>query len=222
MKKYIIFTSNMGIEFERTDSGKKSSVRVKELGGGRPHMIYRFPNRPDVTFSSPFISWENLNCVYGWTYDETYLYTAVQEEKKLCAGISFGRLPNTMLTKKDLDTLIESLGSDCLYSIAEGSGHDGPAYSIDVVRKGKISDYIDLSAVKHFYGGVTNHPIDFEEVKRLCNKEMISLVKNDEGWKYAWTRTPSDKVVAGLLLGYPLESTLSYINYHQFPSCVWK
>ena len=84
----ILLETNRGIIFEKTETKNRCKVSVKNMDGSHTHMNYRY-KKTDKTFLSPYISWENLNCVNGWEFDETYLLTAVQEGKKLCAGICF-------------------------------------------------------------------------------------------------------------------------------------
>ena len=84
----ILFESNRGIVFEKTVTRNRCKVVVKNKDGNFTHMTYRYNNGVEP-LSSPYISWENLNCCGGWSFDESYLQTAVQEGKKLCAGITF-------------------------------------------------------------------------------------------------------------------------------------
>lgn len=75
---------------------------------------YAFPN-VELSVSSPFLSWENLNCCGGWTYDEKYLFTAVQEGKKLYAGaaIYIGPTGGTSEAEARLKEITSSLPNYC-------------------------------------------------------------------------------------------------------------
>ena len=87
--KKLLFESNRGISFFEETKGNMCCVKVQAPGAKRAftHIRYCFP-KVDIDLHSPLLSWENLNCCGGWAYDETYLKSAVQDGKKLYAGLS--------------------------------------------------------------------------------------------------------------------------------------
>ena len=85
----ILHENSHGIKIERTDFKRRSQVKVISYRDDdqHTHRTYRF-NKTSNSFSSPFMSWENLDCCGGWAFDEKYLTHAVQDGKKLYAGIA--------------------------------------------------------------------------------------------------------------------------------------
>ena len=196
----ILFESNRGVIFEKTATKNRCRVTVKNKDGGFCHMIYRF-NKDVKPLSSQYISWENLNCCGGWDYDESYLLTAVQEEKKLGAGIVFN-------SERERDEYRDSLPDEFMY-FCPPPMHNGPYsfYYIDVVRDGAIQDFIDASEVFRVYDelGITN--INKKLLSDLLDTPMYYYISG-ETFKYSSPAKRNEEwVITGLMLGYPLEST---------------
>jgi hypothetical protein len=202
---YLIFKGDFGISFFRSDTAKTSKVYVKNEAFSEPIRIYKFRNIPADTFQSPYISWANLNCCNGWTYDESYLLTAVQEGKKLCAGI-------TMDSNDELEAYINNL-SDEYPRFCAPPMRNGPNtfYYVDVTRKGSISDYIDINAVQETYAALGIDSLDFGKIRGYANKQMIHLLDGTAVFDYGKPKDREQAVVTGLLLGYPLESTAAFL-----------
>jgi len=195
-----IFKGDYGISFFRTDTKNRSKVSVRNAQSVQL-AVYRF-NKIPQTIQSPYISWANLNCCNGWRYDEAYLYTAVQEGKKLCAGITVTNDEQAFCAYRD------SLGEDYLY-FCRTPTHNGPYtfYHIDVTRRGCISDYIDVDEVKTLYEELGVDFLDFGKISGYAQMPMIQLLDGTADFDYANTQTDEQWAVAGLLLGYPVESS---------------
>jgi len=203
MKKEIVFESNRGVVFELTTYTAKRKLAVKNKDGSYTHMTYHFNNKD--FFRSEYISWENLNCCNGWSHDKEYLFTAVQDGKKLCAGITFDSV-------KEMNIYLETLGSDYLF-YQHAPVKNGPYswYNVDIVRKGCIADYIDIHAVLEAYKNHIDY-IDENVIKQYLTRPIIELVDGSACFDYANTKNDNELVVTGLLLGYPIETTASLIN----------
>lgn len=80
----VLHENSRGIQIIREDMVKRSAVKVKS--GVHTLKTYRMNNVP--FYEHPCLSWANLDCCGGWTYDEEYLKSAVQKHKKLVAGIT--------------------------------------------------------------------------------------------------------------------------------------
>lgn len=87
MKSTLLYQSNVGIQFNKVVSKGICTVKVQSKSGKHAYTLtqYVYPD-VELSVSSPFLSWENLNCCNGWAHDASYLLTAVQEGKKLYAG----------------------------------------------------------------------------------------------------------------------------------------
>lgn len=215
----VLHRNQHGIVMVRTDRGRTSTVKVFNEDYPRDVMqIYRFRNIPE-RFESPYISWENLDCVGGWVYDRDYLKTAVQSGKKLYAG--------TSLVYKDVYTPTfppkEEVAAQFLaYRETLPPGivadfekfYDSPSYlHIFFCRTGRIADYIQMDAVWEFYEklGLSFSPETIRRVEDYCRIELRAYSNLDAPFNYANAFAPEELITAGLLLGYPLESTASLI-----------
>jgi len=206
MSGYLIHKGDNGIVFMRSDKGRVSKVSVKTEEARRAIKTYTFRNIPTDTFQSPYISWGNLNCCGGWTFDENYLLTAVQEDKKLCAGIVMNSESEHREFLDDLDVEYPRF--------CPPVRHNGPYsfYYIDVTRKGCINDYIDMDAVRETYAVLGIEFLNFDLINEYASKQMIHLLDGTVDFDYANPKNDEEYVITGLLLGYPLESTASLLT----------
>ena len=206
----ILLETSKGIIFEKTTTKNRCRVNIKNKDGGYCHMTYRF-NKGVTPIFSQYISWENLNCCGGWNYDESYLLTAVQEGKKLCAGIVFGN-------ENDLNQYIEELSDNYLY-FCRPPMHNGPHsfYYIDLVRDGAIEDFIDKNEIFRIYDelGITNFNKDL--LSQLLKVPIYYFI-NGETFDYINAGRPEEIIITGLMLGYPLESTAWLLERHKLPA----
>ena len=193
-----LFVNPLGIAFERTDYKKRSKVRVHNNGY---HLnTYRFNNIPE--FKSPWISWENLDQCGGWNTDPAYLETAVHEGKKLFAStvsskhVTFRESPEVVIDTRPHDWL-EYCNVTC------------------ISRKGCLNDYYDLDAVFEHYDrlGITLYETEKALIREWCNVELSVFATEEAPFDHVNVLNPEELVTNGLLLGYPLESTASILEY---------
>lgn len=193
----VLFTSPLGITFERTDYRNRSKVKVSSHGYN--HRTYRFNNVPE--FKSPYISWQNLDCCNGWAYDNTYLKSSVQNGTKLFAQIIhdreeiFDAAPGVEIATRPHGWL-ENHCETHLY------------------RTGCLSDYYDLDAVFEHYSrlGIDLEDGEIDLIRDYCSIELSVFATDQAPVDYANVESIEDLIVTGLLLGYPLESTASIIE----------
>lgn len=188
---------------------KQSNDFITMRGG------YRF-QKVECIYSSPYLSWMNQLHCGGWTLPQDYLYNAVQNGKKLYAGLSFyiGHSDNySGLSEHDseaIDTIKASLPADCI--LGEEDVQNPVFLPFYICRHGTIADYINLSAVYEDYKALEIQ-IDQSEQRRieeLCSLPIQTFSKSDI-MDYANPVTLPEIITTGLLLGYPLEATTSYI-----------
>jgi hypothetical protein len=192
------------VAFMRSDTVRRSKVNVKSEAGYN-HRIYRFKKIPEP-YQSPYISWANLNCCGGWTFDKSYLLTAVQEGKKLCAGI-------TTTDETAFHAYLDNLSGEYPHFCPPPThGWQCTNYHIDVTRKGCIGDYIDLGAVRETYLALEIDFLDFKIISEYANKPMIHLLDGTVDFDYVNPKSDEQCAVTGLLLGYPLESTAALLR----------
>lgn len=202
---YNIFEGDgSGIVFVRSDTAKMSKVTVKSEASRHVIRSYAFRNVPNI-LKSPYISWANLNCCGGWTFDKNYLLTAVQEGKKLCAGIT---LPDENAVKGYIANLSGDYPHFCPPPMRNGPH---TFYHIDVTRKGCIADYICMADVRQAYSALGIDSLDFGVISEYTAARMIHLMDGTVPFDYANPEGNEQFVVTGLLLGYPLESTAALL-----------
>ena len=211
----ILFESNRGIIFEKATTKNRCRMTVKNKDGGYCHMTYRF-NKDVEPISSPYISWENLNCCGGWVCDDSYLLTAVQDGKKLCAGLVFN-------DEKERDDYRDSL-PDGLMHFCRPPMHNGPHsfHYIDVVRDGAIRDYIDTDEIFHVYDGLGITNINKKLLSDLLALPMYYFISGETFDYTSPDKRPEECVVTGLMLGYPLESTAWLLEQDRMPATNYK
>ena len=207
MSKSIIFQSDTGMVFEKTTykNGRCKLVVKRENGGSasatRSAMIYRYNDIPGL--QSPYISWENINCCGGWSYNETYLYTAVQRGKKLFADIvfimydedwaeeqqyDFANVGRTLPVEADAERIIQALEAELPADCVLRRSKDREAYraryrGIQIYKKGAISDYINMDEVFSAYErlGITMSP-DAEDYIRNLAALSIEVLSDRLDW----------------------------------------
>ena len=193
--------NSVGIPFLKVVGEDTTTVSVLDRMGTEVITSYIFPTTGEQ-FDSPYVSWENLNCVNGWSYDESYLLDAVQKGRKLCATLTFD-------SEEKLQAYLATLDGSLRYTTSKPRTYqDSPLFYVKVMRSGSIADYIDLGDVDEHYRklAIDLDTEEWENIIYMCSLPMIELVEasyydcfNPEG--------SEDLVVTGLLFGYPLEST---------------
>lgn len=226
--KEIVFESNRGIVFERTVyKNGNARLAVINKNNNKTMSEYRYKNAPGL--QSPYLNWENLNCVNGWVYDKTYLHTAVQKGKKLYAGFTLSiakkevfagkPLPQGFYTEEGVSEKVEALKKDlpgdCVLG-SEGPDYDTPQSIVRyyyICKTGTIRDYIDIDDVISAYGrfGMILNESHWNKVRELCSIPISGFSSNDH-MDYANTKSVAEYIVAGLLLGYPIESTVDRLS----------
>ncbi len=216
----LLHKNSKGITIFREDYKKRSQVKVFSEFQGKRHILrsYRFKQIPD-RFNSPFCSWDNLDCCGGWSSDDTYLDTAVQEGKKLYAGryqrlksSYFPSLPSRDEALRKFQKIVDALPDGVTAGI-EGRYDREDFLHTFICREGKIADYFDLKDVFKFYGKLgLNFPQNVvAQVESLCSIEIKTFGGEAPPFLYYQAGTPVELITTGLLLGYPIESTASIL-----------
>ena len=190
----ILHENDKGIKMIREDGKRRSKVRVLAPDGHTLH-TFRFNNIPP--YSHPLLSWANLDCCGGWAHDKEYLLTAVQNVKKPVADITSDSLPDIMPTP-DIEVWHDPVPTT-----------NGPYtwWHMIVARKGTLADFFDIDEIVEAYRkqGVE---IGKGELAPYFSIPLTTLFQDrfwiNPGKLEEW-------VVAGLGLGYPIESTASLL-----------
>lgn len=216
----ILHQNSRGVKMIREDFKKRSQVKVVSEYKGKRYCLrtYRFDFTQE-TFDSPFISWANLDCCGGWSYDEDYLTTAVQEGRKLFASIAtplsvqHPDFPSEETVRQQFESFRSTLHPDIF------ADYDRDPVFFDhlhtfICRQGRIADYIELEAVFSFYEklGIIIPDSMKEKVERYCDCEIKTFGTSSAPFDYSNAGTGIELITAGLLLGYPIESTASILQ----------
>ena len=193
----LLHENSHGVKMIREDKVKRSAVKVIE--DGHTLHTYRFNNIP--FYEHPYLSWANLDCCGGWDCDKDYLYTAVQEGKKPVADITDETLleisltPDIEIWKNPVPTI------------------NGPnkRWNMLVTRKGRLSDYFDIDSIVAAYAA-QDFKIDKNSRAALESYFSVPLIELFQKPFWVTLRTADEAIVAGLGLGYPIESTVSLIR----------
>ena len=144
--------------------------------------------------------------------------TAVQEGTKLYAGrvqsLRDQYVPNAPTledARREFAAFKASLPPG-VYGAEETIQTDGRNFHTYICREGAISDYFDLGKAFDHYRklGVDLEPFR-AEIGGLCSVEIKDYGTEGAPYQYFNTVTVPRLVTTGLLLGYPIESTASFL-----------
>jgi len=205
----------------RTDLKRRSYVKVISHYNGADylHRTYHFNNIPDC-FCSPFISWENLDCCGGWSFDKEYLAHAVQDGKKLYADISISLqdeyLPEAPTASEAIARLnqLQNTLPDTLCAGIDRRTSSSKFFNMYICRRGPIRAFFNLDDVFLFYQklGVQLSEQTKSEILRHCAAEIRDFSDSSAPYVYYDSASPAELITTGLLLGYPIESTASILS----------
>lgn len=168
----------------------------------------------------PYCSWANLDCCGGWVFDEEYLDTAVQKGLKLFAGRNISlqhpydpNLPTRQEAARSFEMFQKTMPAGVFAGVECPQQNPNVFYTF-ICRTGKIADYIDLEMVFAIYDklGQTIPASVRSEVRRFCGYEMKQYGTEQAPFQYARAETTAELITTGLLLGYPVESTVSILQ----------
>lgn len=216
----ILHQNSIGIKMIREDFKKRSQVKVVSEYAGKRHCLrtYRFDFIPE-SFESPYISWANLDCCGGWSYDEEYLTTAVQEGRKLFAAIDtplrqqyLPDYPTEETAREQFEMFRNTLPPNIFADYDNEPVFFNHLHTF-ICRHGRIADYIDLDAVFSFYKklGIIIRDSMKAEVEHYCSCEIKTFGTSNAPFQFRQPVRDSEFVANGLLLGYPIESTASIL-----------
>lgn len=77
-----------------------------------------------------------------------------------------------------------------------------------------MSDYFDLDEIIKFYElvGLIWDDVDTDRFMELFNADLFDLINDNKSFEYSSIyKITAEDIITGLLLGYPLESTVGII-----------
>ena len=210
MNDKIILMENDFLICERVNYKNRSKVTYREKDSNISFNTYRFDN---VNVNNPvYMNWENLNNCGGWKEDMEYLQNAVQNNKKLLAVHI--DLPSKTMSFNDFKEYLGNI-NDSVYS---GISTNSFGYIFGYVcKKGCVADYIDLENVLNEYKkfGIILSEESISKIREYMEIEMVDFVWSDANkfnYDLANPKNLVELIFGGMLLGYPIESTVAILN----------
>lgn len=156
-------------------------------------------------FQSPFLSWYNLffcsNC-YGPAPFYPYMNNAVQNGTKTAA--------TAYVNKEEFRKLIKDLPANC-YAVPYNSSEDNMSMAY-VYREGTLDELFGYEKIKEVYYSHQVTGIDWDYIKRMFSKPLSYFANENKSGISLQGCAKRDELLVGLLLGYPVEATVAYIN----------
>ena len=201
--------------FYRRDYKKTSEVII--LNNGHSWCFkYKFP-RVEIPFSSPMVRWDNLFFCGGYSLEKPDGTYADKKEYLVDAVIAGLKPIGFIIVREDeSEQIINKIKKNGLkYAI---NPHHWNGYcEIGIANHGKIKDNFDIEAVIESYRlvskGLGYNLLTNEDEVKLRKISTSNLSDFISGFDYGnCEKKVFEDVLTGLLLGYPIESTVSFLT----------
>ena len=151
----------------------------------------------------PFLNWHNVLFCSGdrelWQ-DYEYLNTAVQQGTKTAATIYLE--PDSVLGKEIMKSLPENV-----------SALPFEETMIYIFHKGCLADFFDFAQIKTLYENHGVARIDWKQVEFYFQKDLSSFADIKAcGFSLQSGGNREQLIITGLVLGYPIESTVAMLK----------
>lgn len=190
---------------------QKRIVKKYFINNGYKMAMYKYPDIKR-SFSSPMVNDYNLHLCGGWSWRD------VNERQEIVDRVIAGLKPTgfTYAFEKDREWLEQQ------ESMAQQAGCSTCAYETHLLRLGvayphQCCEIFDLDALKTDYmkyAGILGGGYRFDDVEEaldvLCSYNFTNFF---EEFAVGDPTSNSEAIVTGLLLGYPIESTVSIIDW---------
>ena len=189
---------------EKESNDRNISIIVYDVSNGRHKEKSKIQyNNIGEEYASPFLNWYNLifcSNTYGPTPDYQYMHQSVKEGKKTAATVYLE--PDSEEGKQ----LISMLPKDC----------DALPYGksmIYVFHKGCLSDFFDFEKIQSLYKKHGAYSIEWSTVKDYFKKDL-SFFGDEQlcGFSLQSGGNTEQRIITGLILGYPVESTIAFLR----------
>ena len=181
------------------------AISVVKQAIGKPDDVVCEVKYRDIghEYQSAFLSWENLifcSNNYGVAPFYDYMHTAVQIGKKTAATVYLAS------DSQKAKQLIASLPKECDWR------EYGPNM-IFVFHTGCLADYFDFTEIKAIYDDHGVWGIDWTWIEEQFRKPLSYFAEPEAcGFSLHSGGGKEVSIVTGLILGYPLESTVSWLS----------
>lgn len=159
----------------------------------------------------PFLSWYNLifcSNYYGAAPNYDYMKYAVQQNKKPVASLLLQyNSKEAMRIRENLPSIIGAMQSSNCENI------------MYLYRNGCLADYFDFEQIKKTYSLHEIYGIDWDKIEYYFTKPLSYFCDTEKsGFNLQAGNGPDNisakekDILIGLVLGYPIESTIAFIN----------
>lgn len=216
MNETLLHKNSAGIEIVRIDMKKRSKVCIYGFYNEKRYTIrtYRMNNIP--FYKHQYLSWDNLDCCNGWTYDEEYLYTAVQKNKKLIADITFNTTgpdedkEKAMAKAKELVPDIADPKLNAILKPGHINYYKNRYWHLALIAEGCLNDYFNLAELCTAYS-LQGFDIFqwYNELKQIFSMKLTEVYSKRDFFNPI---SFVDCIIVGLCFGYPIESTIDFMT----------
>lgn len=177
---------------------------------------YRFDNI-ELTYNTKYMNWQNLDCCGGWSHSKEDLVEQFKNDKKLFADITI------KTSNKEYDAVMSKI-KECTQMkdliLCANSDMNEDIQDIALVKSGCVADYIDIDKILEQYDrfGISLDEYDIDEIMDLAHHPMAEYANramNKFQYDFVNPETIGELVFTGMLLGYPLESTVDRVSIMQ-------
>jgi len=169
----------------------------------------------DIPFKSPMVRWENLNFCNGWSMNGPD-GKSLSTDKKLIKAVINGLKPIGfgMFEDREVDKIVKMIEAAGLpYEVNPHQYMPNHSF-IGVSQKGKIGELFDMDKF------IESWKMHLDEENMEINYDFFNNLKDEKfedflkGWNYARPNSDTEFALTGLLLGYPIESTVSLLTHY--------
>lgn len=189
---------------------KKNSVMLA-INNGNVVRRYKYP-KIQIPFKSEMVRWENLHFCGGLGIPKADGTNAGADDKLFQAVIHGLKPVGFIITDKPEIYINEAMKSQCKYTINNVDWLQDYK-EVAIANDGKLKDNFDLNSLIESYKlmsiEVGWNLLTKEDESQLLSKGNCYLRDFLVDWDYANPKSNYDLVLTGLLLGFPIESTVA-------------
>jgi|UPI00041DD0DE hypothetical protein len=190
---------------------KENSVMLA-INNGNVVRRYKYP-KIQIPFNSKMVRWQNLHFCGGLGIPRPEGTNAGANDELLQAVIDGLKPVGFIITDKPEIYINEAMESQCKYIINNNVAWLQNYKEVAIANSGKLKDNFDLNSLIESYRlmsiEVGWNLLTKEDESRLLSKGNCNLSDFLVDWDYANPKSNYDLALTGLLLGFPIESTVA-------------
>lgn len=193
----------------------KENHEMVVMSNGLSMCRYKYPRGINIPFQSPMVRWMNLTFCGGYgVLLENGEYAG--SDNRLLEAVANGLKPIGFISvdKYNLEEMLEKVKQSGLhYEVSKIWTGD---YEIGLANQGKVKDYFDLTKLISSYRLYSDRLgydlLTSKEEESLLETNEIELAYFIKDFDYASSKKKDwEHVLTGLLLGFPIESTVALL-----------